>query len=117
MCFRPTMARGTLGSTPSLSERLAMFLARSPTRSKSPATRIAPTISLRSTAIGWRRAIVRIACSSMSRCSASSRGSVGDDLLASAYRAGQSVHRVHHHFLGDAAHFGDAALSACSSLS
>src|ERR1019366_526797 len=49
----PTIARGTRASMPIFSDRLAIFLARSPTRSRSPATRIAPTISRRSTAIGW----------------------------------------------------------------
>ncbi len=92
-------------------ERLAMFLARSPTRSRSPATRIAPMISRRSTAIGWRRAMVRIACSSISRCSASRRGSVATTCWASVdVGLAQRVHRVDHHFLGDAAHFGDAPL-------
>src|SRR5437016_2643694 len=45
-----------------------MFLARSPIRSRSVATRIAPTISRRSIAIGWRRAMVSTARSSIVRC-------------------------------------------------
>src|SRR5215216_3728513 len=45
-----------------------MFLARSPIRSRSVATRMAPTISRRSIAIGWRRAMVSTARSSMVRC-------------------------------------------------
>src|ERR1700712_2716419 len=45
-----------------------MFLARSPIRSRSVATRMALTISRRSTAIGWRRAMVRTARSSITRC-------------------------------------------------
>src|SRR6202790_4772106 len=48
--------------------RLPMFLARSPIRSRSVATRMEPTISRRSTAIGWRRAMVNIARSSITRC-------------------------------------------------
>src|SRR5271165_304316 len=59
-----------------LTERLAMFLARSPTRSRSPATRMAPMSSLRSIATGWRRAMVITAKSSISRCRTSSRRSV-----------------------------------------
>ena len=68
-------------------------------------------ISRRSIAIGCRRAMVRIACSSISRCSVSSRGSVAIDLMGERGVAGaERVHRVDHHFLGDAAHLGDAAL-------
>src|SRR5882724_1185969 len=52
-----------------------MFLARSPMRSRSFETRSAPTISRRSTAIGWRRAMVRMARSSISRCRLSMVGS------------------------------------------
>src|SRR5262249_53594883 len=56
--------------------RLPIFLARSPMRSRSLETRSAPTISRKSTAIGWRRAIVSTAFSSISACSASTSGSV-----------------------------------------
>src|SRR5262245_30195192 len=52
-----------------------MFLARSPTRSRSLAMRSALTTSRRSTAIGCRRAMVSTAFSSTSRCSASIDGS------------------------------------------
>ena len=45
--------------------RLAVFLARSPMRSRSEATRIATMISRRSRAMGWRLAMVRIAFSSI----------------------------------------------------
>src|SRR5712672_2215741 len=45
-----------------------MFLARSPIRSRSVATRMALTISRKSTAIGWRRAMVSTARSSITRC-------------------------------------------------
>src|SRR5208283_5060865 len=41
---------------------------RSPIRSRSLETRSAPTISRRSIAMGWRRAMVRMAFSSISRC-------------------------------------------------
>ena len=72
MCSTPRMslAGGIIGRR-ARSTRLAMFLARSPIRSRSLAMRIAATISRRSTAIGWRRAMIRTACSSISRCSAS----------------------------------------------
>src|SRR3954453_22488501 len=52
-----------------------MFLARSPIRSRSFETRSAATISRKSTAIGWRRAMVRTAFSSISCCNASMVGS------------------------------------------
>ena len=66
------------------STRLAMFSARSPTRSRSLEMRNAPTISRRSTAIGWRRAMVVTAFSSISRCNASTRSSAAMTRLASA---------------------------------
>src|SRR5829696_7970143 len=66
------------------STRFAVFLDRSPARSRSPAMRIAEMISRRSNASGWRRAIVRIAPSSISRWSASSRGSAVITIWASA---------------------------------
>ena len=47
--------------------RFAVFLARSPMRSRSEETRIATMISRRSRAIGWRLAMVRIAFSSIWR--------------------------------------------------
>ena len=79
--------------------------------------RIAPMISRRSTAIGWRRAMVRIACSSISRCSASRRGSLAIDLLGERdVDLAQRVHRVDHHFFGDAAHFGDPPLEGVEFL-
>ena len=53
-------------------------------RSRSLATRSAATISRRSTAIGCRRAMVRIAFSSISRCSASIVGSDATTRMASA---------------------------------
>src|SRR6185295_1844629 len=53
-----------------------MFLARSPMRSRSFATRSAPTTSRRSTAIGWRRAMVSTAFSSISCCSLSTATSL-----------------------------------------
>src|SRR6202166_72601 len=45
-----------------------MCLASCPIRSRSVATRMAPTISRRSIAIGWRLAMVNTARSSMMRC-------------------------------------------------
>src|SRR5262245_21678442 len=64
-----------------------MFLARSPIRSRSFATRSAPTISRRSTAMGCRRAIVSTAFSSISRCSVSMAKS------AATVRCARSVSR------------------------
>src|SRR3974390_3148613 len=68
MCSRPRMSLSGLKSLSSAATRLPMFLARSPIRSRSVATRMAPTISRRSTAIGWRRARVNTARSSITRC-------------------------------------------------
>src|ERR1700733_8187590 len=61
-----------------------MFLARSPIRSRSIATRIAPTISRKSTAIGWRRAIVSTPRSSITRCRLSISASATTTRLPSA---------------------------------
>ena len=74
LALRQPMAvdlRVILSSIKIAATRLPMFLERSPMRSRSLATRNAPTISRRSTAIGWRRAMVRIARSSTSRCNVS----------------------------------------------
>src|SRR5712692_6488130 len=54
--------------SPVSATRLAMFLARSPIRSRSLAIRSALTTSRRSTAIGCRRAMVSTALSSISCC-------------------------------------------------
>src|ERR1700743_2790828 len=53
MCSRPRISFSGWKSLSSAETRLPMFLARSPIRSRSVATRIAPTISRRSIAIGW----------------------------------------------------------------
>src|SRR5437016_2259686 len=71
-------------SPSSATTRLAMFLARSPIRSRSLETRSEPTMSRRSTAIGWRRAMVRMTFSSISRCKASIEGSSALTRLASS---------------------------------
>ena len=63
-----------------------MFLARSPTRSR-PAMRMVPISSRRSTATGGRRAMVMTVMSSISRCSASRRGSVATTWCASVVSA------------------------------
>src|SRR5580692_10473143 len=68
MCSRPRISFSGWKSLSSAATRLPMFLARSPIRSRSVATRMAPTISRRSTAIGWRRAMVSTARSSITRC-------------------------------------------------
>ena len=52
-------------------------------RSTSPETRIAEIVSRRSMASGWRRAMVRIACSSTSRWSTSRRASAAITACAS----------------------------------
>src|SRR6195952_1734166 len=61
-----------------------MFLARSPIRSRSVATRMAPMISRRSTAIGWRRAMVNTARSSITCCRLSISASAAATRLPSA---------------------------------
>src|SRR5712675_1873890 len=68
MCSRPRISFSGWKSLSSAATRLPMFLARSPIRSRSVATRMALTISRRSTAIGWRRAMVSTARSSITRC-------------------------------------------------
>src|ERR1700730_16388074 len=68
MCSRPRISFKGWKSLSSAATRLPMFLARSPIRSRSVATRMAPTISRKSTAIGCRRAIVNTARSSITRC-------------------------------------------------
>src|ERR1700730_10417285 len=68
MCSSPRISLSGWNSFSSAETRLPMFLARSPIRSRSVATRMAPTISRRSIAIGWRRAMVSPARSSISRC-------------------------------------------------
>src|SRR5450830_86892 len=71
MCSTPRISLAGGNSPLSAITRLAMFLARSPMRSRSLARRKAPTISRKSTAIGWRRAMVSTAFSSISCCSLS----------------------------------------------
>src|SRR5262245_8733117 len=61
-----------------------MFFARSPMRSRSLASRRAPTTSRRSTAIGWRLAMMSTALSSISRWRASIFASADDTRCASA---------------------------------
>ena len=79
-------------------------------RSRSLATRSAPTISRRSTAIGWRRAMVRMAFSSISRCSASICASAAITLLRElGVAARQRIDGVGDLLLGEAAHLGDHA--------
>src|ERR1700730_7162753 len=68
MCSSPRISLSGWNSFSSAETRLPMFLARSPIRSRSVATRMAPTISRKSIAIGWRRAMVNTARSSIVRC-------------------------------------------------
>src|ERR1700720_1825492 len=68
MCSSPRISSSGWNSLSSAATRLPMFLARSPIRSRSVATRIAPTISRRSIAIGWRRAMGSNAPSSITCC-------------------------------------------------
>src|SRR5581483_1424985 len=84
MCSRPRISFKGWKSLSRAATRLPMFLARSPIRSRSVATRIAPTISRKSTAIGWRRAMVSTACSSILFCSASISTSVATTRWPSA---------------------------------
>src|SRR6266705_5271249 len=84
MCSNPRISFNGWKSLSSAATRLPMFLARSPIRSRSIATRMAPTISRRSTAIGWRRAMVSTARSSMVRCKLSISTSAATTRLPSA---------------------------------
>src|SRR6202161_3296566 len=84
MCSRPRISFSGWNSFSSAATRLPMFLARSPIRSRSVATRMAPTISRRSTAIGWRRAMVSTARSSITRCRLSISASAATTRLPSA---------------------------------
>src|SRR6202158_1096053 len=68
MCSRPRISFSGWKSLSSAETRLPMFLARSRIRGRSVSTRMAPTISRKSTAIGWRRAMVSTARSSITRC-------------------------------------------------
>src|SRR3954463_6082393 len=84
MCSRPRISFSGWKSLSIAVTRLPMFLARSPIRSRSTATRMALTISRRSTAIGWRRAMVSTARSSMRCCSRAISTSAGTTRLDSA---------------------------------
>src|SRR3954468_12541115 len=84
MCSRPRISFSGWKSFSSAATRLPMFLARSPIRSRSVATRMAPTISRRSIAIGWRRAMVRTARSSIRCCRRSISTSVATTRFPSA---------------------------------
>src|SRR5580704_6036889 len=88
MCWTPRSSFCGWKSPVIADTRLAMFLARSPTRSRSLARRSAPTISRRSTAMGWRRAMVSTALSSISCCRASTPAS------AATTRAARSMSRL-----------------------
>ena len=79
-------------------------------RSTSPETRMAEIVSRRSTAIGWRRAMVRMALL-LDLPLEDVKAAVGGD---HALRQGLSPRTqrrdgVDEHLLGDAAHLGDAA--------
>src|SRR6202163_346212 len=82
MCWTPRRSFCGWKSPEIAATRLAMFLARSPIRSRSLARRSAPTISRRSTAMGWRRAMVSTALSSISRSKASILASTATTRLA-----------------------------------
>src|ERR1700730_500773 len=84
MCSRPRISFSCWNSFSSAATRLPMFLARSRIRSSSVAPRMAPTISRRSTAIGWRRAMVSTARSSITRCRLSISTSAATNRLPSA---------------------------------
>jgi hypothetical protein len=108
--LRPTIVRGTRASIPILTDRLAMFLARSPTRSRSPATRIADYFAqVHRHRLPPGDGEDRLLLDLTLQCVEPGVG--GNDLLREpGVGAGQRIHRVDHHFLRDAAHFGDAAL-------
>ena len=71
MCLRPVISDLGWFSPETASARLAMFLARSPMRSRSPAIFNTVMMWRRSLAMGWRRAIIRMVCSCRSRSSRS----------------------------------------------
>ena len=80
-------------------------------RSRSEATRIATMISRRSSAMGWRLAMVRIAFSSMASSSASILSSVAMmRSAASISRLDERVDRLAQLVLGEAAHLGEHGL-------
>ena len=108
MCSSPRISFSGWKSLSSAATRLPMFLARSPIRSRSVATRIAPTISRRSTAIGWRRAMVSTARSSISALQIVDLGVGGDHALAERdVAADQRVDGIDDHALGKTAHLRD----------
>src|ERR1700722_5423740 len=84
MCSSPRISFRGWKSLSSAETRLPMFLARSPIRSRSVATRMAPTISRRSIAIGWGRAMVKTPRSSMTCCRLSISASAATTRLPSA---------------------------------
>src|ERR1700716_1677864 len=84
MCSRPRISFSGWKSLSNAETRLPMFLARSPIRSRSVATRMAPMISRRPTAIGWRRAMVNTARSSITCCRLSISASPATTRLPSA---------------------------------
>jgi len=80
----PEAREANAGERTNSAARSAMFTASSPMRSRSLEMRSAPTTSRKSTAMGCRRAIVRIAFSSISRCSESITGSEPTTRIASS---------------------------------
>ncbi len=108
MCSRPRISFSGWKSLSSAATRLPMFLARSPIRSRSVATRMAPTISRRSTAIGWRRAMVSTARSSIGALQDVDLDVGSHDPLAERdVAADQRVDGIDDHAFGQAAHLGD----------
>ena len=83
MCLRPVISDLGWFSPDTASARLAMFLARSPVRSRSPAIFSTVMMWRRSLAMGWRRAIIRMVCSCSSRSSWSMARSLATALSAS----------------------------------
>ena len=88
-----------------------MFLARSPTRSRSPATRMAPMISRKSirhrlpARDRQRRLLLDLALQQVEP-----RIGLHHLMRKRGVAGGERVHRVDHHFLGQAAHLGDPPL-------
>src|SRR5260370_5807175 len=84
MCSRPRISFNGWKSLSSAATRLPMFLARSPIRARSVETRMVPTSPGRSIAMGWRRAMVNTARSSITRCKLSISTSLVTTRLPSA---------------------------------
>ena len=108
MCLRPVISDFGWFSPDTASARLAMFLARSPVRSRSPAILSTVMMWRKSFAIGWRRAIIRMVCSCSSRSSWSMARSLKTTFSPSLRIAlFERIKRLRQQPLGQPAHLGD----------